>query len=123
MTTPPPPPPPDKLGYRDWRDDAPQRVQSVVQFVVGFICGVAVVFMSGCSFFVSNVYFTPAGASPRNVLDWQGPAVVAAILFALLLGLILLARKYGKGAFVAGASIGVGVMGLIDGICFFRNWG
>ena len=115
--------PPEPLEYRDWREDAPKRKRTAGQFAAGFVCGVGAVFFSGCNFVLTNIYYNPRPRSfQTDVFNWRGPAVVAAVVLTLLGGIMLFARARGKRPFVAGALVGVGLMALIDGICFYNSW-
>ena len=50
----------------------------------------------------------------------MGLALGAFLLWSLVS--ILWSHRRGNGGFVLGALIGMGVMALIDGICFLRTW-
>ena len=118
------PPSTGKLAYRDWRDDAPGRRRYAIQLALGFVCGALAVFISGCDLFMANLHYNPRPLATYETdhFDWREPATVTAIVLALLAGGMLWARKRGNRAFVAGAFLGIGVMGLIDGMCFWGRW-
>ena len=117
---------PDPLDYRDPHADAPKWRTTAAWVALGIFCGVGAVFMSGFTFFMSNIFYSPTATQPSSFLtdkfQWRGPATVSAVVLLSLSLAILWSHRRGNTGFVLGSLIGAGVMALIDGICFLRAW-
>jgi hypothetical protein len=117
---------PDPLDYRDPKDDAPKRRVTGAWIAFGIFCGIAAVFMSGCTFVMSNIHYTPTSPPPSsfmtNNFQWRGPLIFTAVALLILSLTMFWSHRRGNAGFVLGAFIGAGVMALIDGICFLNQW-
>ena len=113
------------LEYRDPQmDRAPLRTE-LWQIVGGLIAGCSVVIISGMNMSLSNIHYT-ASTQPlawqTTTLEWRGPLNFALVLLAVLGGFAILAWRFGKRSFSQAALIGAGIMLLVEGICFWRQW-
>jgi hypothetical protein len=115
----------DPLDYRDPIQDLPQRRTAAGWTALGIFCGIGAVFISGCTFVMANIHYTPIAPAPSfmtNTFEWRGPSVVAGLILASLALGVLWGHRRRNSGFVVGVLIGAGVMMLIDGVCFFREW-
>ena len=117
---------PEQLNYRDGREDLPERRQTVAQFILGVVCGIVAVIPGGCSLSLANIHYNPRAnraSFQTNVFDWQGPATIIAVLLLIACSVALIAHRKGKKGFAAGILAGIGMMALVEGLCFYSSWG
>jgi hypothetical protein len=107
-------PPPPTLDYLNPRASTPRL--AFRPLVGGFILAIAITTFSGC------IVFAALGGG----IDGPAPSTSYPTIFGYLAlgiaslggGIVMLVRAQARGWFVIGALLGLGVMGLIEGMCF-----
>jgi len=113
---------PRPLAYAEPRKgDQPTWVRTLIPVgsaLLGVAAGVVIVIFGGCGVMnaVGYPYIGPPSA-PRPPFQWWPPTLFFAAVIGSAVGAVMLYRAH-KPWFLVGLLIGIGVMSLVEGLCF-----